>query len=143
MRSLAQDIRDGAKLSKYRVRDLLSDSNGGNCVMGMAINAALGGANLSHAEMTNMYYAEFWEAQLLAGIVNRAVDLSNHNTDPYPLCVFRPQRLSTEEIAAQVEQWEWEELGIPTKAMLEEMKDRRKEGKHLVFPSTEHFIPAY
>jgi len=108
MRSLANDIREGCKISPYKIKERLFDGHGGACEMGAAmIGAGCYDKNGRFLNHSTCY--QNWPAQLEMGIVDRAVS-NNNFTD-----------LTREEIADIVEQEEWKLLGIPTRAMKEEL----------------------
>lgn len=109
MRSLATDIRNGMKHTKYKIKVLLWDGKGGNCAMGVAIL----GTGVKHDKGVptgrQLSYMHLWPKQDTIGISGIMVGLNNGTDMPIS------------EIADKVEQMEWEHLGIPTLAMREEL----------------------
>ena len=109
MRSLANDIREGCKLSKYKVSGVLLDGKGGHCAMGAAFLGAGVSDRYGESAMMPTRYPVFWFEQCITGITYEAVRKNNYTPD------------TREEIADWVEQQEWERLGIPTRAMKAEL----------------------
>ncbi len=106
MRSLANDIREGCKLPGYEIRDRFSDGKGGYCAIGVAVLFVDGNKKEpNHVEARD----RIWPEQSKHNIPREASSRHLHGSE------------SREQIADWVEQREWVELGIPTRAMKEEL----------------------